>query len=245
MIDRLRNLQEVGLSRNRAKVYLTLLENGSLTAERIARNSGIHRRNVYDTVQSLMKMGLVSYVMKNKVKFFKATDPYYLLELLETEKNKLRKKEDKIASIITDFLQIQKTPKEENFVSIYKGTNGIKFVFNDILKTKKENLVLSAHRPSLKIKSYLEIFHKRRIKLGIREKLLFNRGDKERASKLNQFPYTKVKFMPRNSKKQTAINIYGDKVAIIMWPEPFAIIIENKEIAESFRSYFKILWNLS
>jgi len=39
------------------------------------------------------------------------------------------------------------------------------------------------------------------------------------------------------------MDIYGNKVAILMWTEPpEAVIIENKSVADSFRDYFEILW---
>jgi hypothetical protein len=40
------------------------------------------------------------------------------------------------------------------------------------------------------------------------------------------------------------MNIYGDKVAIIHWSKerPFAILINEKDIAQGYRNYFELLW---
>ena len=44
-------------------------------------------------------------------------------------------------------------------------------------------------------------------------------------------------------KSSAVTNIYGNKIAIIVWSEPpEAVIIENKDAAESYRSYFEVLW---
>ena len=52
------------------------------------------------------------------------------------------------------------------------ASKGIKTVLEDILKTKKTNHVLGAHKPPKQIKNHLDSFHRRRIKLGIKDKLI-------------------------------------------------------------------------
>ena len=44
-----------------------------------------------------------------------------------------------------------------------------------------------------------------------------------------------------------AINIYGEKVAIILWSKenPFAITIKNKGISEGYRKHFELLWRIA
>jgi len=55
-----------------------------------------------------------------------------------------------------------------------------------------------------------------------------------------------IKYLPKEFSSHTAINIYADKVAIILWEEnPFAILIKNKSIAESYRKYFSLMWNIA
>ncbi|PIN90425.1 hypothetical protein COU57_03500 [Candidatus Pacearchaeota archaeon CG10_big_fil_rev_8_21_14_0_10_32_14] len=40
-----------------------------------------------------------------------------------------------------------------------------------------------------------------------------------------------------------ATNIYGNKIALILWIDvPEAVVIENKAV-DSYRDYFEILWN--
>jgi len=40
--------------------------------------------------------------------------------------------------------------------------------------------------------------------------------------------------------------IYGNKTAIIVWSHPFlTILVENKEVSDSYRSYFNLLWNIA
>lgn len=246
MTDKEKALEEFGLPKNEAKVYVALLKLGLASAGQITKASGIHRRNVYDALERLINKGLVSYVIKEKVKYFEATNPYFLLNLLEKEKEKLKSGKDNLIPLLSELLQIKRTSNgKNNVVTIYRGVNGIKTVLEDILDSKKENLVLGAHRPPEAIKNYLERFHERRTKLGIKEKLLFNKNDMIRAKNLSQLPFTRVKFLTKSCTNQTAINIYGDKVAILMWSEPVGVLIKNKDVANTLREYFKLLWGKS
>jgi sugar-specific transcriptional regulator TrmB len=225
MIDKETVLQQIGLPRNETKIYLTLLELGSTSVGQITKSSGIHRRNVYDSLERLIKKGLVTYVIKDKIKYFEAVNPSFLSNPLQIKKN---------------------SNTNENIAVVYEGINGVKSIFEDILNSKKENLVLGAHKPSQSIKNYLERFHKKRIKVGIKEKLLFfNKSDMKRARSLSKLRLTKVRFLPNNSGSKVAINIYGNKVAMLMRSEPEGFIIKNEFVAENFREYFKLLWKNS
>ncbi|MBI2631921.1 hypothetical protein HYW75_02880 [Candidatus Pacearchaeota archaeon] len=52
------------------------------------------------------------------------------------------------------------------------------------------------------------------------------------------------KILPHGYESNGVINIFGDKVAIVLWKEkhPSGFMIENEEIAHSFKKWFKLLW---
>ena len=68
-------LSEIGLTKNEVIVYTTLLKLGSALAGEVTSYSGIHRRNVYDSMQRLIEKGLASFVTINNRRWFKASDP--------------------------------------------------------------------------------------------------------------------------------------------------------------------------
>jgi len=236
-------LKELGLPKNETKIYFTLLRLGSASAGKITKESGIHRRNVYDSIERLMKKGLVGFIVKDKTKHFEAVDPYRFLDMIQEEKEKIERKEKNISSMLSDLLALKNISKSDKSVIVLTGVKGIKSVLEDVIRTKQENLVLGAHRPPAPIKNYLENFHRKRIRMGIKEKLIFNKNDNERAKKLSKMPHTKIRYLTKDYEGNVSVNIYGDKVAILMWSDPMAILIESKDIAKSFREYFNLLWN--
>lgn len=237
-------LEELGLSKNEAAVYITLLKLGPAPVGKITEQSGVHRRNVYDALERLEKKGLMCQKVKGRAKYFKAASPMNLLHIVEEDKQRLNIKEKRASSVASELMAAYRRSKENNTnVTLYKGVKGIRTVLQDILNTGTENRVLGAHTPPEVIESYLINFHTKRVKLGIKNKLIFS-NDFSRARELSKLPHTEVRLMPRKQDKTTAINIYGNKVAILSWSEPISIVIEEKKIAEYFRYYFDFLWKI-
>ena len=86
-------LQEIGLTNSEILVYTTLLKTGSIKVGQLIKEVSLHRSRVYEAINRLTDKGLVSYVIKNNVKFFEATDPERLLSYLEEQKERLNEKE--------------------------------------------------------------------------------------------------------------------------------------------------------
>ena len=79
-------------------------------------------------------------------------------------------------------------------------------------------------------------------------KILYN-NTKEAREKVKRrtesLRFTKYKFMPITLESPTATLIYGNKVVLQSWTkEPFAVMIENEEMAENQHHYFLELWKI-
>ncbi len=234
-------LQEIGLSKNEAKIYQMLLKSGPSFVGRISSKTKIHRRNVYDSIEKLKEKGFVSWTIKNNRKYFEAVNPKRILDIFEEKK-------EKIKSIIPLLIKRQRLLDTEN-IRVYTGNEGRKIIFEDKLRDKGEQLVLGAHKPS-KIRSrYRRIYHKRRIAKKISLKMLFPLNKIETAKEFSKLKYVKVRILPKIlSNSPITINIYGDKVAFLAGSEkqsPLSILIEDKNLSEDFRNYFYTIWDIS
>ena len=229
------NLREVGLTENESKVYLTLLEIGPSHAGLISRKSGLHRRVVYDTIEMLIQKGLIGFILRNNVKLFQASNPERVMEMI-------REKEEHLQNIMPSLIGLYGKTKEKEETNFYKGKNGLKTVFEDMLNDKKEIIVLGASSLAYEVLSfYFEWFDKRRKENKIKERIIFN------VSKKIKVPYADIRYLPEKYHSPLAVNVYGNKVAIILWSQknPFAIVIKNDEIAEGYRKYFELLWKIA
>ncbi|MBN2421522.1 hypothetical protein JXB27_04555 [Candidatus Woesearchaeota archaeon] len=226
-----RFLEDAGLTKNEAKVYSALIDLGPSRAGLLTRKTGIHRRNVYDAIEMLIQKGLVSYIKENNVRLYSAVSPTRFIEIL-------KEKETNLASIIPEMEKKMSFAAEKKQTNFFRGKQAIKSIFDDQIKEGKEILIIGAC-PFAKdiVKYYFPRYDNERKRKKIKVKALFT-------SKADcKIPLSEVKYLPKEMDSPSATNIYGNKVAIILWTEePVAILIDQKEIADSYRSYFELLW---
>src|SRR3989344_2673952 len=126
---------------------------------------------------------------------------------------------------------------------IEKGMEGIKSVFEDMLNQKDEILVLGAGTIAKEIvKYYFPRYEQRRAENKIKVKYIYDEKDRRDRS----FPLAEIKYMPSKYMSNVAYNVYGNKVAIILWDEkPLVVVINNEKFSEGFRRYFNCMWDIA
>lgn len=223
-------LKESGLTDNEVKVYLALVNHGPNLAGRISRLTGLHRRTVYDTTETLIQKGLIGYILKNNARLFSATNPNKLLE-------NLQEKEALLIPIVQELKKKLDTKKEKEETLFYKGKQALKNIFEDQIDAK-EILILGASSEAYNILQFYFKWHDQKRKKN-RTKTRIITHDR----KIKRIPLAQIRYIDEKYSNLLAINIYKDKVAIILWAkEPIAILIKNKEIADSYRLYFELIW---
>ena len=227
-------LEQAGLTKNESKVYKALLELGPSHAGNISKKTGLHRRTIYDTIEMLIKKGLVGYIKENNIKLFQASNPNRFLEILN-------EKENSILEQIPSMMGFYNKTKEKEETNFYKGEEGLKNIFQDQLENNKEILILGASNSAFEILPfYFKWYDKDRTAKKIKAKIISS----EKLHK--KIPLSEIKYLPQKYANPLAINIYKDKVALILWiKSPIAILIKNKEISDSYRKYFELMWKLA
>jgi sugar-specific transcriptional regulator TrmB len=242
-------LREIGLTENEIKVYLALNKLGISTIGPIVEKAQITNSKIYVILDKLISKGIVSHILVNGVKHFKTAQPERLMDFLEEKKKRIEKEEEMVRSIIPRLLSEQKEGRKDREVEVYEGFNGIKTIRERTLKLLKkgdELLILGASKFSTsQYEYYWENYHKRRIKAGIRCRYLMYEETKEKEGKKREnWKLTQVKYLQNPSKNPMRVDVYGDYTDIaIDAVTPFVISIKSKEISDSFRDHFNLLWN--
>lgn len=245
-------IKEAGLTEGESKVYLALLKLDSSTSGPIIEKSGVANSIVYRILEGLIEKGLVSYVIKEKTKYFKAAEPKKILDYLEEKKNKIQESKEKIENLIPSLLTFAST-KEDTSVQIYEGFKGVQTCFGHyLLKLKKgEGYNCWGVYPLQEEKYHMfwQRGHIERGKLGIYAKMLFNKGtEPEILKNRNSYKLCDSRYMPTDITTPAWFMQYKDTTAIFLHlPKKKAIAVEivNQDIADSFYAYFEDLWNKS
>lgn len=242
-------LLKIGLTEGEGEVYEALLELGQSSTGKITREAHIGSSKVYEVLQRLINKGLVSFVMKDGVRHYDATPPERLVDFLEQKRENLKDSQEEINKILPFLKSKRKNIKEKNKTIVYSGVQGPKIVLKETIEAGKNGEKLYGFGTDEDpYKDYLpadiEKHFQDQKKYKIKWHLLFSK--KWKSSKSYKAPLQEVRYLPESSTLPTRTMIYGNKVAIVDFHKPFTtIIIENKDIAESYKKHFNMLWKLS
>lgn len=243
-------LQHAGLTEGESKVYMALLSLGSSTTGKIVKSSGVAKSIVYQLLEKLMEKGLVSYVVKEKTKYFQASEPQKILEYLlgkkERQEQIIHELEDQLPKL--QSLQLESTQSEAR---VYTGLRGIATAHSHLYNKLKRGeeycaLGIPAFQPP-EMHAHWMRDHRIREKLGITCRFLFNADTQDEViESRNQTKDCVAKRMPTGIKTPAQIVIFKDTIVIILVkPIYIAVEIVSQEIADSFQSYFDEFWNQS
>ena len=243
-----KTLQKLGLTKNEAKVYLSLLKLGRGSADRIAKDSKIHRRTVYDITDRLVQKGIVSYSFKQNKKYFIPSNPDELFSILQ-------EKEEELKNILPQLNALYDQEKTKSKAVAYEGITGIKALMSKILK-EDEWLAIGSNGRGKKVLSpfFVKNFMKKIKENNIKYRLLITRTKKaesEAKERKTEAPNVEYKFLPHYIQNPVLVWIFGDNVAFLPNPDDEtpenrkAFLIKDAYNAESFKNYFHWLWRLA
>ena len=241
------------MTNSEAKIYIALVSLGPQPANVIARKAGIKRPTVYSILKGLQKKSLVSFCIKNGMKYFAVGDMNKLLEYVERKKTLIDHHRDFVIDILPKMEQMKSHFFAPPKVHYFEGIEGIKTVLNYSLKSKGPIFSITAVEKWLNsdlmnfVDQYenVRLFEKkipsRSLERDTQVARKFLKGYYDEASnKLMEVRFIKG----RNQLFDNIVNIYDDKVAI-MSPDrgfEFAVLIESKEFASTQRSIFELAW---
>lgn len=236
-----KELQEIGLNEKEAKVYLASLELGQSVVQDIAKKAGLNRATAYFIIDSLMKRGLMSSFHQGKKQFFVAADPDKLIDIASQEKQRIEKREGILKKLLPQLQSINNKITDKPVVRYYEGKEGLITVTEEFLKSagdiaymiypvdKVNNLLTQEERDSLR---------KKRLDKSIKTEVIYTY---ENGVLQNSADGTRLKIPYDKFPISCDIAIYGDKVRIASLEDKLVgIIIEDKNIAETLKSIFKL-----
>ncbi len=244
-------LEKIGLSKAEIKVYLALLELGSVPSGKIVKETEFRKSTVYESIRRLQEKGLASYVIKGGMKYFEAAEPSRIIEFIHEQKRKLNETELEAKKLIVDLKKGFDILKPSAEAHVLIGIEGFKTMRRDVLRNaKKELLLIGAISGEDEVmKGFFEEWNKLRQKKKIYLRILHKASAREKAMSKKEFmgKYFETKFLPEELESPAVINIYGDRVVNLVWKKnyPICFMLINKEIADAHRKYFEYLWRLA
>ncbi len=230
-------LERLGLTSAEIDIYTTLLKTGPITATIISKKTKLNRSHIYDTLTKLTDKGLISVFEKNNTKFFDASPPEKIKDYMDDIRVEVQK-------ILPTLRKLKEIPKPVTKVQLFQGKQGLKTILKDMLREKKDYVVFGEEGQFQSIfPIYIQQFLRDIKHYKIKERLLTK---EETKSKILRTKDTQIRFLENKFFSPTTTVVYGDKVAIFIWSEPYNVaLIDDKEVARSYLSYFESLWKIA
>jgi sugar-specific transcriptional regulator TrmB len=238
-------LKEIGLSNGEVKVYSALLSYGKAQVSKLHERTGIERSNIYGILNKLVERGLVSYIYENKKRFFQLSHPSKIGSYIEEKKQVLEKNQVELDKVLPSLVKQFNSVIPETRAEIYRGTEGVKASWMEQLDYSEIFWIGSGRYVPKKFPTFFAQWNRKRVKKKIPIHNLLKLEMKNEVKKPLELEY--ARFLPKElSGNPTVIGVYGNKVANWIYGDNLsAFVIEDKDLAESYRKYFKYLWRIS
>jgi sugar-specific transcriptional regulator TrmB len=233
-------LKKLGFTQKETAVYLNLLKLGNQPASTMAKKLKMPRATALFILENLTKRG---YLLKSK----KGRTQYYFADPLELKKAKLKQLESEREALeeVTPMLENFKNPyTKPPKITFFEGIDGCKKAYNTLLTSQTEIREFATHLDLEKMGiNFMADFIEKRAKNGVFMKDIcvdnkvhrdFKNKDKEhlRDSKL---------YDPKIGTFYSSISVYENKTVILnLYNDPFAIIIESEQVAETMNTIHKL-----
>lgn len=236
------SLSELGFSKNASTVYTALLESGSVTVTRLQETTGLHPQIIYNAIDELQREGLASFVFERGRRYFQASSPEILADIQ-------RERLSKIEHVLPTLLQKHEKHQQQS-VFVYSGNADFQKARERVIRSiPKGGCYYVINNGGKKFKQAMEGTYSEqerlRVKRGIHKKVLDFKDSFEEvgppageAEELSEYRHLEVEAGP------TSTLFGGHFLRINIWSEPvLTILIENKELVESYKRYFDVLWD--
>jgi sugar-specific transcriptional regulator TrmB len=236
------NLLKIGLTEGEAKVYLALSELGSSTVGPIVKKAGVAYSNIYDILHRLIEKGIVSFIIKNKTKYFQAASPSNLVQYLDKKQEKIIQDKELLKKILPDIEKLQEI-KSKQEAEVFIGKKGLRTAYEKLCKdASKHDEILFFYIHDEKYAEESNLFYNSAVDLvsGTKNRGICN-ADYENSWFAKKSKHLNMRFsklpLPGN------IDIINDKILLVSWGENiFSVLIHSKSLADNLRNYFNEMW---
>ncbi len=232
-------LKTLGLTNSQIKIYLFLLQNGLSSPPQIAKATGIARTNCYNILQDLEFQGLIMVNQNNNKKEYIAKDPESLLQTIQQKK-------ETIQQILPDLRSLYTTQKNKPSIQFYDGWDQVQQIYWQATTSKEIYAIGSTKRLVDIDAKFFNKFEKRLAELGVVLNDIVTPDSSEIALTTKEVLkglYSHKTLPLQKGDLLTDVLIWDDNIALVTLKKPiFGTVITNKEIAKTFKIFFKLIW---
>jgi sugar-specific transcriptional regulator TrmB len=232
-------LEQYGLKEMHAAIYLSCLELGSASIQKISQKSGFARSTCEAVLESLHEKGFVTAFRKKNVRYFSPEDPKKLVNLA-------KEKVTLLESALPQFGALYYKGDTSPLSRLYEGEDGVRLVLQEILEEAREIMSFGSIDDIYeRLGDYFPKFTKERIKRSIPLKVILQDSPlAEERKKLGAQELREVRIMKEGNGLSSVTFIWNNKIAMCSFKEKIiALVVQSEELANIQKTMFTLIWN--
>lgn len=239
-------LKKVGLDAKQVEAYLALLSLKTAKASVVAKLAKQSRSHAYIILRDLEAMGLVSEIEEGGVLKFIAESPEKILHYLKDREKEL----SNVRSLVEGAMPVLQSLTSDYIsaprVTVLKGLGGMKQVYRDILTNEFVGIYNAQTSLDMFNDNIVTMLFGKGAQLKGRDLIVRNEGAIQYCKDVPENKNYTLRILPEGTTFETDTIVYGDSVTMFAFDDEKTIIrIENKKMADSFRAWFNLMWNIS
>lgn len=241
-------LQKFGLTDNQVKIYLTIVQNKSISIAKLSVKTGIKRTNVYHIIEELIKIGLVKQD-NGKIKSYSLNNPSALQEIAANKEAELKKANSLFELAFPQLQKLYALQTSQPYISYLEGLSGLSAMYNEIFNSGVKSYDIFRSYLDNSTPDVYEVLKKaviKQIKKKIKVRIIGPLTDKteQRYKNTDKLNLIERRIVPQEFLQLASqFIIWGDNCAIVSYEENLVItIIRNKSVAKSMQAVFDYCW---
>lgn len=238
-------LKNLGMNKTETQAYLKLLESEVIGANALSKKIGENRTTTYNILDRMIKKGLVSFYLRNNIKYYTAVSPKDLVD-------RYIKTGQTLKAILPELLALDNKHGKKPKISFYEDVEGIIQICETLLvpnSTRESFMGIEEELIHPEIKKYFEDYFVNQ-RINIKQKYrgivtgYIPMGRDHPQSESGQ--HRELKYVdPKKLPIKIHVDIYPpNKVAIYSYnkDEMMGVIIEHESFYITMKTIFKLAW---
>lgn len=259
-IDKIKDsLSILGLKDNAQRVLLYLTEHGISPVVQIASGLNLPKTSVYDALSELIEKSFVAEYNEGKSKQFGIIDPAGIEKISDERIKEIKSAQETFVTYMRSAKKIKSTSRPTT--KFYIGSEGIRQAFRDTMWHSgcRESFLMWPTREMVDVLgSEFSAWHSnQRLKHKVHLYIIRKHSDigmETDSSQSLKTLYTSegwvtdhtVRTAPKHIRWDMSFWIYDDKCLFASGgSERFALIVQSREFAETMKTLWRQMWNVS
>ena len=240
------SLESFGLSKNEAIIYVYLLERGvEVGGSKIALGTQLHRQYVYNSLPTLLELGLIVEIEKGMQSKYKAVAPNQIEKIA-------RRKSVEASDLSMELKKISKIGHEQDF-EVIQGVKAIQDYEQHIVAeadaTNWECYIIGGGSVGYAevmgdlLDEHLSECEKKKLKI----KYIGSQSEiAEYAKYLGLYNNQEYRFLNKLPDSVTHLVVRQDSVSFYSFLNPpLVYIVKSKVVAQNYKDFFMMLWEMA